>query len=117
MPSNIDKNITAREAHLRVILSLRKMLNVNKSIVKKNKEMIYERPDTYRDIYYKSDIREATVSDTFNGKTMPNAVTLLLIIEAMGYNINDFAKIYHGITSGEIAAAEMKVDKRDYFRS
>lgn len=39
------------------------------------------------------------------------------IRRTIGYNINDFAKIYQGITLEEIATAELKIDKRDYFRS
>lgn len=115
MAGNFDKNKAAREAHLKVILTLRKILNANKKAFDNDSGAIYERPNTYRNIYYKSDIREATISDTFNGKTVPNTPTLLLIIEAMGYNLIEFAEIYQNITPEEIAIADGKIDQRDYF--
>lgn len=90
MKGEYNKNKKAREVHLRVIYSLRQMLGNNKIRRSENPDSSYKYPSTYRDIYFKSDIREATISDTFNGKTLPNATTLFLIIEIMLF----FKRIY-----------------------
>lgn len=39
-------------------------------------------------------MRKATVSDTFNAKTIPSSSALILILDAMGNSISDFAKKY-----------------------
>lgn len=59
---------------------------------------------SYNKIALEADIRKATVSDTFNAKskTGPNSTTVILIVEAMGYNLKDFAKIFDSITDIEV---------------
>ena len=58
--------------------------------------------DSYGKIAMNSDLRKATVSDTFNAKSTPTATTLILIIEAMGFKLADFASKYESIKESEI---------------
>lgn len=110
-----DRYLLAREAHLRLILSLRKLLLQNKEAVRNKIVSTDNKLDTYKDIHYVTDIREATISDTFNGKTVPNAVTLLLIIEGMGYSLNDFTTVYNSVTEKEIRKLNKEIPLRNYF--
>ncbi|RFN60338.1 hypothetical protein [Marixanthomonas ophiurae] len=71
-----------------------------------NKLKLEEIANSYNEIALNADIRKATVSDTFNAKTIPSSLTLLQIIEGMGSNLSDFAKIYDSITDKEIKAFE-----------
>ena len=57
---------------------------------------------SYNQIALNADIRKATVSNTFNAISTPSVVTLILIIEAMGYKLQDFAEIYYSIESSDI---------------
>lgn len=49
-----------------------------------------------------AEIRKATVTNTLNAKTLPDTKTLLLIIEAMGVTLTDFAIIYDSVKDSEI---------------
>ncbi len=57
---------------------------------------------SYNDIALNANLRKATVSNSFNGNTAPNMVTLINIIEGMGFNLLEFAKIYHSISYFDI---------------
>ncbi|OBX24470.1 hypothetical protein LX77_03572 [Gelidibacter algens] len=59
---------------------------------------------SYNEIALQADIRKATVSDTFNAKSKsgPNSTTVILIIEAMGYNVSEFANQYDLVTSSDV---------------
>lgn len=59
---------------------------------------------SYNKIALDADIRKATVSDAFNAKSKlgPNSTTVVLIIEAMGFNFKDFAKAYDSIDEKDI---------------
>src|SRR5690625_932324 len=116
MNNNYDKNKTARHSHLKVILTLRKLLLLNKEIQMGKTNSVLEPPATYRNIYYNSDIREATISDTFNGKTLPTITTLLVIIDRMGYTLKEFTDIYDKITEEEVLKIDEEIDEREYFR-
>jgi len=67
-------------------------------------------------MYYNSDIREATISDTFNGKTLPTITTLLVLVESMGYSLKEFTEVFDEITDEEINEIDKSIDGRDYFR-
>lgn len=116
MDSNYNKNKTARSLHLKVIITLRKMLILNKKAQSKDDYNVAKQPATYRDIYYNSEIREATISDTFNGKTLPTITTLLVLIERMGYSLKEFAEIFEKVTEEEVNALDGEIDEREYFR-
>lgn len=86
---------------IKIAISLRKLLNRNKSIVSK-KENIKDIADSYDKISMNADIRKATVSSAFNGETRTSMTTIILIIEAMDYNLKDFAEVYNKIADNEI---------------
>ncbi|MDI5894818.1 hypothetical protein [Flavobacterium algoritolerans] len=85
------------EEHIKVKIatSLHKLLQSN------GKDAVAQ---SYNDIAIAADIRKATVSDTFNAKSSPNSSTLILILEAMGYSLRDFAHIYDTIKDSEVLA-------------
>lgn len=86
---------------IKIAISLRNLLNRNKSIsIKKDykKDIV----DSYEKISFIADIRKATVTFAFNGETRTSMTTIILIIEAMGYNLNDFAVVYDNITERDI---------------
>ena len=116
MNGTFNKNKMARRLHLKVIITLRKLLALNKKAQSKDNYNVAEQPATYRNIYYNSDIREATISDTFNGKTLPNATTLFIIIESMGYSLKEFTEIYEQVRKEELRLLDEVVDVREYFR-
>ncbi|MEZ0184650.1 hypothetical protein ACHRVK_18800 [Flavobacterium plurextorum] len=88
MKKETDENIK-----LRIAISLRRLL-----------ESIGEAPipQSYNKIALTAYIRKATVSDTFNAKSIPNSLTLFLIVESMGFSLTDFAKVYDSIDNSEI---------------
>src|SRR5690606_19492121 len=88
---------------IKIAISLRKLLNRNKSNVSR-KENRKDNVDSYEKISMNADIRKATVSSAFNGETRTSMTTLILIIEAMEYNLKDFAEVYDKITENEIAS-------------
>lgn len=86
---------------IKIAISLNKLLTASKIF-----QQIDEKQDniatSYNKIALYADVRKATVSDTFNANTIPRTTTLILIIEAMGYKLYDFAKIYETITEAEM---------------
>jgi len=88
---------------IKIAISLRKLLYRNKSNVSR-KENRKDIVDSYEKISMNADIRKATVSSAFNGETRTSMTTLILIIEAMEYNLKDFAEVYDKITENEIAS-------------
>ena len=98
------KNELISNINIKIAISLNRLLDTKKNLfeVKGSEEEVTR---SYNEIALRSDIRKATVSDTFNAKTKsgPNSTTLILIIETMGYNLTDFATLYDSITEVEIA--------------
>lgn len=84
----------------RIAISLNKLLQSNEKLRQSANEDSLGR--SYGTIALNADIRKATVSDTFNGKSTPSSATLILIIEAMGFSILDFANFYEAVTEMEI---------------
>ena len=58
--------------------------------------------DSYNKIALIAEIRKATVTNVFNAKSSPNSTTLIFIIEAMGFKLSDFSKIYDSISEEDI---------------
>ena len=81
-----------------------KIAKVLKSLLEQNK-LENKSTKSYNDIALNANMRKATVSSSFNAQASPNAITLIKIIEAMGYNIVDFAKAYNSIS---------KIDLKDF---
>ncbi len=82
----------------KIAFSLNELLMTSKDFYQEGDEMA----KSYNQIALNADLRKATVSDTFNAKSAPSTTTLILIIEAMGFKLNDFAKIYDSVTDADI---------------
>ncbi|TRW23626.1 hypothetical protein FMM05_13275 [Flavobacterium zepuense] len=85
---------------LKTAASLRKLINC---------EDIAVLSDSYNKIALAIGMRKGTVSDTFNANSKPSSSTLFMIINAMGYSLSDFAKVYESLTDVEVK--EFKVSK------
>lgn len=87
---------------IQIAISLRTLLQYNKEYALK-KEKYEEIIDSYEKIALNADIRKATVTSAFNGSTRTAMTTVIIIIEAMGFTLNDFSKIYSEIDSKQIS--------------
>jgi len=87
----------------KIAASLRKLINC---------EDIELLSDSYNQIALAIDMRKGTVSDTFNANSKPSSSTLIMIINAMGYSLNDFAKVYESITEAEIKGFKKSRQKK-----
>ena len=89
--------------NIKISISLLRLLESSKKFqsIQTTKEDI---AISYNEIALDANIRKATVSDTFNAnsKSGPNSTTVVLIIEAMGFQLTDFAKIYDSLTENDI---------------
>ncbi|MBU7569076.1 MAG: hypothetical protein KAF41_00340 [Flavobacterium sp.] len=89
----VVKKETDDNTIFKIAISLRKLLESNGNLAIKQ---------SYDKIATTANIRKATVSNTFNAKSVPNSLTLFLIIEAMGFSLIDFSKIYDSIVTSDI---------------
>ncbi|OXA93135.1 hypothetical protein [Flavobacterium hercynium] len=96
------KKETDENIKLKIAFSLRKLLAT-----------IEEHPvaQSYNKIAVTAYMRKATVSDIFNAKSIPNSLTLFLIIEAMGFSLIDFAKVYDSIQNSDLLEFKKKITK------
>jgi len=98
--------------NLKIAISLRKLLTCSKRTLQSdNPEQ--EIVKSYNEIALQADIRKATVSDIFNAKSKsgPNSTTVILIVEAMGYDLRDFANQYDAVTTKDIERFELLREK------
>ncbi len=58
------------------------------------------------------DMRKATVTSAFDGQTKSAMVTIILIVESMGYTLNDFTEVYYKITDEDISTFKKEIIKR-----
>lgn len=86
---------------IKVAISLRRLLGKRKENVL-NEELSGDSARSYNQIAIIADIRKATVSGTFNAKHLSNFATVIMMIEAMGFTLDDFSKIYGSINQEEI---------------
>lgn len=88
---------------IKIALTLRVLHNRNKD---QNKGIIdsKEQINSYEKIALNSsnDMRKATVTSAFDGHTRSAMTTVILIIESMGYTLNQFAEEYDKITDEKI---------------
>lgn len=96
----IVKKETDDYTKLKIAISLRKLLENNGDL---------PIMQSYNKIALTAYVRKATVSDTFNAKSIPNSLTLFLIIEAMGFSLTDFSKIYDAIEGLDIELFRKKI--------
>jgi len=94
------KNDFEEHLKIRIAISLNKLLESNEKLRQGGNED--SMASSYGKIALNADIRKATVSDTFNAKSTPSSATLILIIEAMGFSLLDFAKIFDSIKDSEL---------------
>jgi len=92
----IEQNIKIKIAiSLRTLLEKSKFRTLNDG---KNDSI----GDSYNTIALNAEIRKATVTSIFNAKSSPNSITLILIIESMGFKWSDFSKIYDSLNDQHI---------------
>ncbi|MDL5514013.1 hypothetical protein QSE00_19515 [Arenibacter sp. M-2] len=98
---------------IKIAISLNKLLDATKNFRPSNNND-EEIAKSYNKIALASFLRKATVSDIFNAKskTTPTCGSLFLIIEAMGYTLSDFAKIYDSVTTIDIKDFKQPLNKR-----
>ncbi|MBD3905409.1 hypothetical protein NAL32_12855 [Chryseobacterium sp. Ch-15] len=85
---------------IKIILSLKKLLENGKKLQKeiKGNKIVY----SYHGVASSALLRKATINDTLNGHTSPKAVTLISIVEGMGFTMTDFSKEFDHISESEI---------------
>lgn len=85
---------------IKIILSLKKLLENGKKLQKeiKGNKIVY----SYHGVASSALLRKATINDTLNGHTSPKAVTLISIVEGMGFTMTDFSKEFDNISEKEI---------------
>lgn len=84
----------------KIAISLNQLLSRNKgSIEERNLPNFIK---SYNKIALTADLRKATVSDIFNAKSNCQITSLVPIIEAMGYNLSDFAEVYDNVTESQV---------------
>lgn len=85
---------------IKIILSLKKLLENGKKLQKeiKGNKIVY----SYHGVASSALLRKATINDTLNGHTSPKAVTLISIVEGMGFTMTDFSKEFDNISEEEI---------------
>ncbi|WP_131797335.1 hypothetical protein [Chryseobacterium kwangjuense] len=85
---------------IKIILSLKKLLESGKKLQKeiKGNKIMY----SYHGVASNALLRKATINDTLNGHTSPKAVTLISIVEGMGFTMTDFSKEFDNISEDEI---------------
>ena len=85
---------------IKIAISLKQLLSSNKGYIDENDLTTFSK--SYNKIALSADLRKATVSDIFNAKSNCQITSLFPIIEAMGYNLSDFSKIYDNITDSQL---------------
>lgn len=85
---------------IKVIISLKKLLEKGKNLQKlvEDNTIVY----SYHGVASNALLRKATINDTLNGKTSPQASTLISIVEAMEFTMTDFGKEFDSISELEI---------------
>lgn len=99
------KDSESIKIQLKAVLALRNLFNSN--IKKQEDNRIKGKKDqslndTIGKVSNSTGLRRATISDTLNGKTIPNIITVGLIIMGLGKDFQDFTDEYNKITDVEI---------------
>lgn len=98
---------------LKVAITLRSLLIHNKNYTDLN----FEKEDivnSYEKIAANSsaDIRKATVTNAFSGNKKSTMVTIILIVESMGFNMVNFGDQYDKITEKDIEEFKQSINKK-----
>jgi hypothetical protein len=96
MYSDVEKIIMVKTA-----IALRLLLSRNKALSQNESTKII---DSYEKIAINAngDIRKATVTNAFSGKKRSSMVTIILIVESMGFTMLEFGEIYNNIKDEQI---------------
>lgn len=87
---------------IKVAITLKKLLSENKTLpINTNDEK--EVLKSYENIAIAADLRKATVNDIFNANTQSRIITLIAIVESLGFSMNVFGEIYDNVTEKDIA--------------
>lgn len=70
-------------------------------LLERNKET-NRKINSYGKIAINAEIRKATVTKIFNADSTPNSITLISIINALGYSLTEFAQVYESLTERHI---------------
>lgn len=89
---------------IKIAIALRVLHNRNKEKYR-GKTDSNEDVNSYEKIALNSngDMRKATVNSAFDGHTRSAMITVILIIESMGYTVSEFANEYDKITDEQIS--------------
>ncbi|PZW42733.1 hypothetical protein LX95_01050 [Mesonia algae] len=93
MKKNIENNIK-----LKIAIALNRLLEIRRN----NEKSTNDIAESFNKIAINADIRKATVSDTFNAITLPSTATLILILDAMQFDLCIFSEHYKSITEKDI---------------
>jgi len=97
---------------LKVAITLRLLLSRNKNYA----DLDIEKGDlvnSYEKIAANSsaDIRKATVTNAFSGSKKSTMVTIILVVESMGFNMKDFGEQYDKITEKDLEEFKKYITK------
>ncbi|UTX50065.1 hypothetical protein [Chryseobacterium sp. MA9] len=107
-------NDVERIIMIKVAIALRLLLGRNKNYIATTDNNTADIINSYEKIATNSyaDIRKATVSNAFSGKKRSTMITIILIVESMGYTMIDFGKQYSKITDNDISEFEKNIKKK-----
>lgn len=94
------KNEEQTNIKIKIAISLNQLLSRNKGFIDEDNAANIIK--SYNKIALKVDLRKATVSDIFNAKSNCQITSLFPIIEALGYNLSDFAEVYDNVTESQV---------------
>ncbi|MFP3598562.1 hypothetical protein [Chryseobacterium sp. SIMBA_029] len=97
---------------IKVAITLRLLLRRNKNFTDLNVEN-EDLVNSYEKIATNSsaDIRKATVTNAFSGKKKSTMITIILIVESMGFTMKDFGEQYNRISDKDILEFEKNILK------
>ena len=73
---------------------------------------IKDEDKSYNEIAFNSNMRKATISDNFNGNNSPKSDTLISIVNAMGFQLSDFAAEFDSISDADAKKFKLPPPKK-----
>ncbi|RBI93464.1 hypothetical protein DSC47_00750 [Elizabethkingia miricola] len=100
---------------IKTAITLRVLLNLNKSsLIASNKEdeivSSYEKISTHSN----SDLTKATVNNAFSGVKRSTMPTIIMIVETMGFTMQDFGEQYSKVKDEHILAFRQNIMKQKF---
>lgn len=102
--------LKGKDKHIKIKIAI----SLNKLLVKyrqaqMGKADLKDNQASYNQIALNADLRKATVSDIFNAKSTPSSSTLILVVQAMGFSLTDFAQTFDSVNDFEILSFKMNL--------